>query len=333
MIGGKVMQHIRYSLHERRGRGRYLLAFALLLSGGGSFAAGAKEILIPGDRVFPESITGTSDGTLFIGSITEGAVYRVPPGADRAEPFLASGKTGLHSVIGVLADEASGTLFVCSSNFSFAGIVIPTGKGLTSLWSFNLKSGEAKASVPLPGEKAFCNDLAIGKDGAVYVADSFNPHILRLKPGASSFEVWASDPRFAGEGFNLDGIAFGSDGNLYVNTYNSHRLFKIAVEQNGAAGAVTELQSTQALDHPDGLRALGTGEFLMIEGAGRLDKIIVSGENAKVEVLKDGYKVPVSVWRTGSEAWVLEGQLNLLFDPALKGTKPDPFKAYAVPLK
>jgi sugar lactone lactonase YvrE len=311
----------------------YLLAIALLLSSGGNFAAGAKEILIPGDHVFPESITGTSDGTLFIGSLGEGAVYRAPPGGARAEPFIAPGKTGLLSVIGVLADEGSGTLFVCSSNLSMAGIVIPTGKGPTSLWSFDLKTGEVKGSVPLPGEKAYCNDLAIGKDGAAYVADSLNPNILRLKRGAASFEVWASDPRFGGEGFNLDGIAFGSDGNLYVNTYNSHRLFKVAVEENGAAGAVTELQPTQALDHPDGLRALGPSEFLMIEGAGRLDKITVSGDSAKIEVLKDGYKVPVSVWQIGNEAWVLEGQLNLLFDPALKGTKPAPFKAYAVLLQ
>jgi sugar lactone lactonase YvrE len=304
----------------------------LLVTAAGFGAASSKEILIPGDHVYPESITGTSDGTLYIGSIAEGAVFRVPPGAAVAEPFIAQGTTGLLSVIGVLADEASGTLWVCSSDLSAAGVSIPTGKKPTSLWSFDLKTGAAKGSVPLPGEKAFCNDIAIGKDGAAYVADSFNPTILRLKPGASAFEVWATDPGFSGEGFNLDGIAFGSDGNLYVNTYNSNRLFKVAVGENGAAGEITELKPSQTLDHPDGMRALGPDEFLMIEGAGRLDKITVKGGDAKVEVLKDGYKVPVSVWQSGKDAWVLEGQLNVLFDPALKGTKPDPFKAYAVPL-
>lgn len=322
----------RLAAINRRHRWRGL-AFASLLALAASNAACANEILIPGDHVFPESITGTSDGTLYIGSLADGAVFRAPAGAAAAEPFIAKGATDLLSVIGVLADEKSGTLFVCSSDLSMAGITIPTGKGPTSLKTFDLKTGAAKSSVPLPGAKAFCNDLAIGKDGAAYVTDSLNPVILRLKPGASSFEVWASDPRFGGEGFNLDGITFGGDGNLYVNTYNTHRLFKIAVEPNGAAGAITELQPTQALEHPDGLRALGPGEFLMVEGAGRLDKIVVSGDKAAVEVLKDGYKVPVSVWQIGSDAWVLEGQLNLLFDPSKKGEKPSPFKVYAVPLK
>lgn len=296
-------------------------------------AAAPAEISIPGDHTFPESITGTSDGTLYIGSLGDGAVYRVPPGGAAAQPFIAKGKSDLLSVIGVMADERTGTLWVCSSDLSGAGVTVPTGKKPTALKGFDLKTGAPKGSVALPGEKQFCNDIAIGKDGALYVADSLNPTILRLKPGASSFEVWAKDDRFGGEGFNLDGIAFGSDGNLYVNTYNSHRLFRVAMGADGAAGKVSELTPSRPLDHPDGMRMLGRNTFLMIEGAGRLDRVSVDGNTAKIEVLKDGMKVPVSVWQIGDTAWALEGQLDLLFDPAEKGTKPDPFRAVAVSVK
>lgn len=296
-------------------------------------AAAPNEISIPGDHTFPESITGTSDGTLYIGSLGDGAVYRVPPGGSAAVPFIAKGSSDLLSVIGVLADEKSGTLWVCSSDLSAAGVAVPTGKTPTALKAFDLKTGAAKGSVPLPGDKQFCNDIAIGKDGAAYVADSLNPTILRLKPGATAFEVWAKDDRFGGEGFNLDGIAFGSDGDLYVNTYNSHRLFRVAVGANGAAGAVSELKPSQPLDHPDGMRMLGRNSFLMIEGAGRLDRVTIDGDTAKIEVLKDGMKVPVSVWQINDTAWALEGQLDLLFDPAKKGVKPEPFRAIAVSVK
>ena len=42
---------------------------------------------------------------------------------------------------------------------------------------------------------------------------------------------------------------------------------------------------------------------------------------------------PVSVTRVGDTAWVAEGQLGLLFDPALKDRKPNlPFRIVAVPL-
>jgi hypothetical protein len=97
-----------------------------------------------------------------------------------------------------------------------------------------------------------------------------------------------------------------------------------------AAGAITELTPSQPLDHPDGMRKLGQNSFLMIEGGGRLDKITVDGDNAKIEVLQDGMKVPVSVWQVGDIAWALEGQLDVLFDPAKKGSKPEPFRAVAV---
>lgn len=295
--------------------------------------AAPAEIAIPGDHTFPESITGTSDGTLYIGSLGDGAVFRVPPGEARAEPFIAKGASDLLSVIGVMADERSGTLWVCSSDLSQVGVVIPTGKKPTALRAFDLRTGAAKGAVPLPGERQFCNDIAIDKDGALYVADSLNPTILRLIPGATSFEVWARDERFGGEGFNLDGICFGSDGNLYANTYTSHRLFRIAVKGDGDAGTVSELKPSRPLNHPDGMRMLGHNSFLMIEGAGSLDRVTVSGDSAKIEVLKNGMKVPVSVWQVGDTAWALEGQLDLLFDPAKKGAKPDPFRAIAVSVK
>jgi hypothetical protein len=81
------------------------------------------------------------------------------------------------------------------------------------------------------------------------------------------------------------------------------------------------------------MRMLGRNSFLLIEGAGRLDRVTVDGDNAKIEVLKDGLKVPVSVWQVGDTAWALEGQLDVLFDPAKKGVKPEPFRAVAVSVK
>ena len=317
---------------ERCSRAPFGAVFAVMLSLAASRVATAasNEISIPGDHTFPESITGTSHGTLYIGSLGDGAVFRVPPGESTAQPFIARGASDLMSVVGVLADEKSGTLWVCSSDLSEAGVIVPTGKKPAALRAFDINSGAAKGGVPLPGAKQFCQDIAIGKDGAIYVTDQLNPTILRLKTGATSFEVWAKDDRFGGEGYNLDGICFGSDGSLYVNTYNSHRLFRVAVGADGGAGTVTELKPSRPLEHPDAMRMLARNTFLMIETAGRLDRVTVEGDRAKIELLREGLKVPVSVWQVGDTAWVLEGQLDVLFDPAKKGTKPEPFRVVAV---
>jgi sugar lactone lactonase YvrE len=296
-----------------------------------ALAAGPTQIAIPGDRTFPESITATADGTLIIGSLGEGGVWRVAPGASAAEPWIKPGTDDIMSTLGVLADEKSGTLYLCSSDLSSAVAGTPGGKPV-ALKMFDLQTGAAKGSVDLPDKHSFCNDIVIGADGAAYVTDSFNPKVLRLKPGAKEFEVWATDDRFnVKDAFGLDGIALGADGNLYVNTYNGNKLFRIGVKPDGSASEVTELQPSQPIALCDGMRKYGN-DFLMIEGTGNLDRISVSGDKAKVEVLKGGWMIPVSVVQVGDEAWVLEGQLGNLFDPNKNG-KPHPFRADAVPLK
>src|SRR6266404_5610408 len=100
--------------------------------------AGAEPLSIglPGARAFPESITSTSDGTLFVGRLGEGGIVRA-----------------------------------------------------------DLPTGAAKRNVPLPGPNAFCNDIAVDASGAVYVTDSAGPNVLRLPAGASTFEVFASNPQ------------------------------------------------------------------------------------------------------------------------------------------
>jgi sugar lactone lactonase YvrE len=196
-----------------------------------------------------------------------------------------------------------------------------------------LKSGTQKASYPLPGDRTLCNDSVVGPDGALYVSDSFNPHVLRLKPGAKQFEVWAKDERFTvKDGAGLDGIAFGGDGNLYVNLYNGNALFRIDVGKDGKAGKVTQLQPSQKIALCDGMRKLGNNTLLMVDGTGNLDIITPEGDNAQVKVLKSGLKTPVSVVQVGNIAWVLEGQLPSLFDAKKAGPPSLPFRAYAVPL-
>jgi hypothetical protein len=295
-----------------------------------ALAAGPTEVTIPGSTIYPESITATSDGTLIIGSLGEGGVWRARPGASEAELWIEPGADESMSILGVLADESTNTLYACSSDVSNPKVKTPTGKPV-ALKMFDLKTGEPKGSVDLPDKHSLCNDIVIGPHGSAYVTDSFNPKVLRLKPGAKEFEVWATDPRFTVKnGAGLDGIAFGADGNLYVNLYHGNKLFRIDVNSDRTAGKVTELQPSEPIALCDGMRKFGN-DLLMIEGTGKLDLISVEGDRAQVKVLKSGWKVPVSVVQVGNNAWVLEGQLGSLFDPEKNG-KPGPFRAYAVPL-
>lgn len=65
---------------------RGLCLTALLALAVGVYAAETRtEITLPGTRVFPESITSTSDGTLIVGSLGHGNVMRIAPGKTTAE--------------------------------------------------------------------------------------------------------------------------------------------------------------------------------------------------------------------------------------------------------
>jgi sugar lactone lactonase YvrE len=307
-----------------------MLAAGLVLAA--SAHAMAATVAIPGDRVFPESMSAAKDGTLYFGSIGEGAIFRAAPGAVAASLFVKP-NANLRSVTGVLVDEKSNTLYACTNDWGMFGVTTPGGKGPPTLMEYDLKSGAQKGSYAFPGNAGFCNDIAVGRDGAAYITDSVMPRVLRLKPGATALEVWVQNPIFGTKGINLDGIAFGADGNLYVTGFGESKIFKIEVGPGMRAGEVTELAPLAPVVMPDGFRPLagGTGnQFLLAEG-GHISLVTVDGPQFTVRVLGDAPGA-VAVAQHGKTGWVVSGQLNYIFDAKLKGQKPAPFAAQSVTL-
>jgi hypothetical protein len=284
--------------------------------------AESTPVRVP-DKSFPESVTSTKDGTLYVGSFNLGGVVKATPGG-KAEQFIKPAAGDSRSTLGVLADEKSGTLYVCSNDISGFGVPGPSDTKGAWLKVFDLTSGALKSSVALKDPKSLCNDIAVGSDGTAYITDSFAPNVYSLKPGGTALEVWATDPLLAPakDGVGLDGIAFGADGNLYVTTYIPAALFRIAVK-DGKAGAVTALKSSRPLDHADAMRAFGDS-LMLIEGNGKLDRVTIKGDDAEIETIKDGFTEPVSVTQVGSTAWVAEGKLSYIIGDN-KEKDPGPF--------
>ena len=320
------------SFNKGRAHALGAAAFTIMLSiaGGGIASAQTAPAGLP-DKSFPESVTSTSDGTLYAGSFNLGGVTKVAPGG-KAEQFIAPGANGSRSVLGVLADEKSGTLYVCSNDITGFGVPGPGDTKGAWLKTFDLKNGSPKGSFALADAKSLCNDIAVGSDGTAYVTDSFTPNVYSLKPGGTALEVFATDPMLgpAKDGVGLDGIALGSDGNLYVTTYIPAKLFRIAVK-DGKAGAVSELKPSRAIDHADAMRSFG-GSLLMIEGNGKLDRVTVKDDDATIETIKDAFDEPVSVTQVGDTGWVAEGKLSYIIgDNKTKDPGPFVLKPVALP--
>jgi sugar lactone lactonase YvrE len=300
------------------------LLVVLALAVGIHAAQSTTEITLPGTRVFPESLTSLSDGTLIIGSLGHGNVLRIAPGKTLAEEWIKPGTGGLNSVLGVYADELNKVLWVCSNKFGDAGEA-------TALKNFDLTTAAPKNTYALPGDRVLCNDIAVGTDGTAYVTDTEQGSVLMLKPGASALEIAAKDPLLA----SADGVAFGDHATLYVNGVETGKLVRLDLGSDGKAKSVVELKLPRPLDRPDGMRTIGKHRLLLAENAGRMSIVTFAGpekQTVVLQTLKEGLEGTPAVTAAKGMAWIVEGKLNYRSDPALKDKDPGTFKMYGVPL-
>jgi streptogramin lyase len=303
---------------------RWIWVLALTSAIGASPSAFAQqtEVIIDDQRVFPESLTSTADGTIYLGSFVHGTVYRALPGEAKATPWILAGPTDLKRGVGVFAHEPSSTLWVCTADPD------PHGNA-TILRAFDLKTAALKRTYPFPGG-GFCNDVAVTRDGTTLVSDTRGGRILALKPGATELAVWAADPKWVG----IDGIAMFPNGDVLFNNVRQNQLVRVAAKPDGSAGAATILDLSQPIDGPDGMRALPDGRFVIAENrSGRIDVASIDGNTATIATIKDGFKLsPTGVTVVGSTVWVSEAKFAYLNDPKLKDQDPGSFSAVAVPL-
>jgi hypothetical protein len=315
----------------RAGRVLILVAAVAVDAGCVHFAPSAAprgDILIEGQGVHPESVTSTPQGTLFTGSVP-GIIYRAGPGETVARPFITpDNQNGLRSVLGVLADAQSGRLWVCSVPNSF-GPRSATPPAPSEVAAFALDSGKLIGRWPFPAPGGTCNDIAIARDGSAYASDTPGGRILRLARGGSALEVVASDDRLKG----IDGLSFGADGALYLNNVQRNELWRADLPAAGKPLQLTLLQASENMGGPDGLRHIGDNRFLQAEGtSGRATLVTIKGDAASIQVLRDGLNSSPGITLVGDTVYVVEGKIQYLFNPELRGKDPGPFKAIAIPL-
>ncbi|MFE2284094.1 SMP-30/gluconolactonase/LRE family protein [Streptomyces sp. NPDC059443] len=124
---------------------------------------------LPGAKVFPEGIAADPrTGTVYVGSYTDGTIYRARSGERTAEVFLPSGTDGRHTANGLRVD-GHGRLWVTDST---SGVSV-----------YDTRSGARLAHFEIPGsDPRFLNDLAVTPDGTAYLTDSVRAVVYRVTP-------------------------------------------------------------------------------------------------------------------------------------------------------
>jgi sugar lactone lactonase YvrE len=207
----------------------------------------------------PEGIAADPAGNLYSASDIDGAavgnvcVFH-PNGSFARSIPVSAGPGGLVALIG-LAFHGGHTLFVCD-----AGDGTTTGR----LLSIDTISGTVTT---LATGFAFPNGVALDDRGNVYVSDSVEGTITRLRQDGSHQVIWSADPLLSTTGFppfGANGLAFDAFSlNLYVANTGDSRVLRIPVQRNGTAGPVQifadgatidqRQHTTEALHGADGL--------------------------------------------------------------------------------
>ena len=293
----------------------------------------AEKILHLDDNFFPEGITISNNGDIFVGSLKENKIVRFKNKEKYGEIFVPTNSNGLMSVIGIIADDRNKILWACSSNPGVTNY--PTQNPIVSLKAFDLATGDHLQSYKFPNG-GFCNDIAIDNNSNVYITDSFNPRILRLNKSESRLESWFENKAFEGEGFNLNGITF-IDNKIYTVKMNSGELFEIGIGENGKPVNFNKIDLPRSLNAPDGIEAIDKNNLLVVENRtpstwkGSLTSINLSKEPT-IKIIKDNLDTPTTVSLKGETAWILQAQFSHLFGDE-KDTPPGPFEIIGIKYK
>jgi sugar lactone lactonase YvrE len=296
---------------------------------GTDLAIARPGLALPGDELYPEGIAVSRSGTFFIGSLREGLVLRASAASHfRAKPFIPAGSNGLVGVLGLLVDEAAGTLWVCSSDLPRSRLA---GTAKTALKSFDLNDGAPRGSFEFPGGGR-CNDLAIDSHGTIYATDSASPRLLRLVRGAGALEVWLEGEGLAGY---LNGIVADGRDRLHLVTSDAGGLLRIGVQPDGRAGVVQTVTLSRKLTGPDGIEMFDDDTAIVVESSWNVSRIDVTDNDGRPtglvsQIARVRRPTTLALW--DGAAWIVEAQLLSLNNPDAGGSPELPFVVFRVEL-
>ena len=313
---------------------RVLLPFALLLSavlGVSSTAAlaadnGFESVPLPPGVVYPNGVAVASDGTLYVGQVTHGGVHRRAP--DGRWSLLHPGSREIYAGTALRLDEHRHRLWGASPDF------LPPAEPRTPyLFALDTRTGRTEVAVPV--SDGFVNDIAVEPDGSVLVTESRGGRLLRLSPGATTFETLLQDSRLTHpSGIGAAGIARSSDGVVVIGNFSTGRLYAVT------DGGLRELALPRAIENADGMAFAPDGSLLVTEGAaqsgnGRLLRVAdpLGVGPRGLDVLADRLESPVNVSVAHDTAYVTEARIrHRIVDGLADRPAPQTFRIVAVPL-
>jgi sugar lactone lactonase YvrE len=261
---------------------------------GGS--SGAEGVGLRGGLTYPEGLAVEGSGDVIVADTFNHRILRVTPagavttlaGWDEGDADGVATRAMLFRPKDVaLADD--GTIWIADTGCGKIRKLTPGGEVVTvagSTWGLRDGSG-AEAQFYTP------HGLAVGPDGAVYVADGDNHAIRKIVEGpvGASVSTLAGGIEGPADGTGAEaqfayptGLAFGPDGALYVADRYNHRIRRVTTSgvvttfAGGTPGSVDGRGTEAAFNEPTRLAFDASGFLWVVEaGSHRVRRISPDG--------------------------------------------------------
>ncbi|WP_434362616.1 SMP-30/gluconolactonase/LRE family protein [Parasalinivibrio latis] len=267
------------------------------------------DITLDGECIFPEGISASRDGTLYIGSMQQGSILRASTGGKTAHRFIEANSNGLVSTLGVYVDEPNNRLLACSADPGLIHQNVGDGRFDGSRPSgikiFNLENGKPLESVDFPGG-GFCNDLVSDVDGTIYATDSYHGRVMKYDGGKVS--VFAIGGKLSDRLWTLNGIELSETGkDLFITNQKTGQIFNIEISKDKKASEIKEISLSRKFN-ADGIRFLPDGRLGAIE-KGRTGKLnAINVETGEVITLADDLPSPATFVALGNRVFITSTQ-------------------------
>jgi sugar lactone lactonase YvrE len=238
-------------------------------------ASSAGRYVLPGEKVYPEGVAyDEGTGNFFVGSTTDGTIFRGSVEGDQAEVFLEPGSDGRKTAVGMKVQEVR--LFIAGGD---------SGR----MFVYDAASGELIRALDTPqSDNTFINDVAVTPGGDAYFTDSMRPILFKVSStsgGVSDPEEWLDfegTPVKYGKGVNLNGIAATGDGRYLITVQsNTGKLYCI----DTASKKVVEIDlGGETLTNGDGLLLDGQTLYVVRNQQGLIFPVGLSEDFASGEV-------------------------------------------------
>ena len=294
------------------------------------FALGATLISATTAVPFPESIQllagfrpegiATGDGaTFFVGSLADGAIYRIDLITGQGT-IVVAGQPG-HISVGLKYDSRSQLLFVAGG---------PTGKAFV----YDANTGATVAEIQLaPAPPTFINDVVVTREAA-YFTDSMRPVLYKvpLAPDGTPVAAMSQEIPLGGEfefvaGFNANGIDAVPNGSLLI-IVNSTTGHLYTVDPATGYATLIDLEEgavSSSVPNGDGILLQGKTLYVVQNRLNQIAVVELSNDFSAGEIVdrisSTSFDVPTTIAAFGDALYVVNARFT---------TPPTPTTSYNV---